>query len=212
MINRQLKENTFWNIFANHYDFFIKIMFRKTYKKILFHLNSELESTQKILDIGTGTGIIPFSICPKVKSVVATDISPEMIKIAKQKQVSAGIENIEFQIQDAYNLPFPDKSFDIIIAANLLHLLFEPEKPISEAKRVLKDNGIFIAPTLCAGENFISKAMANISAMAGIWFVNKWSINEFEEVLKSNGLIIFKTIKINGRFPLAYSVTSKRKL
>jgi hypothetical protein len=51
--------------------------------------------------------------------------------------------------------------------------------------------------------------MANISAMAGIWFVNKWSINEFEEVLKSNGLIIFKTIKINGRFPLAYSVTSK---
>jgi len=74
MINRQLKENTFWNIFANHYDFFIKIMFRKTYKKILFHLNSELESTQKILDIGTGTGIIPFSICPKVKSVVATDI------------------------------------------------------------------------------------------------------------------------------------------
>ena len=200
MINNQLKEKTFWNIFANHYDFFIKIMLRKTYKKILFHLNSEFESTQKILDIGTGTGIIPFSICPKVKYVVATDISPEMIKIAKQKQVSSGIENIEFQIQDAYNLPFPDKSFDVIIAANLLHLLFEPEKPISEAKRVLKDNGIFIAPTLCAGENFRSKAMANISAMAGIWFVNKWSINEFEEMLKSNGLIILKTIKINGRF------------
>ena len=209
MINRQLKEKTFWNIFANHYDFFIKIMFRKTYKKILFHLNSELESTQKILDIGTGTGIIPFSICPKVKYVVATDISPEMIKIAKQKQVCSVFGNIEFQVQDAYNLPFPDKSFDLVIAANLLHLLFEPEKPISEAKRVLKDNGIFIAPTLCAGENFRSKAMANISAMAGIWFVNKWSINEFEEMLKSNDLIIFKTIKINGRFPLAYSVTSK---
>lgn len=209
MIKRQLKEDTFWNIFASHYDFFIKIMFRKTYKKILFHLNSELESTQKILDIGTGTGIIPFSICPKVKYIVATDISPEMIKIAKQKQVSSGMENIEFQIQDAYNLTFPDKSFDVIIATNLLHLLFEPDKLISEAKRVLKDNGIFIVPTFCAGENFRSKAMANISAMAGIWFVNKWSINEFEEVLKSNGLIIFKTIKINGRFPLAYSVTSK---
>jgi ubiquinone/menaquinone biosynthesis C-methylase UbiE len=209
MNNKQLKENTFWNSFANHYDFFIKIMFCKTYKKILFLLNSELKSKQKILDIGTGTGIIPFSICQKVKSVVATDISPEMIKIAKQKQVSSGIENIDFQVQDAYNLPFPDKSFDVVIAANLLHLLFEPEKPISEAKRVLKDNGIFIAPTLCAGENFRSKAMANISAMAGIRFVNKWSINEFEAMLKSNGLIIFKTIKINGRFPLAYSVTSK---
>lgn len=192
MVNRQLKENTFWNGFANHYDFFIKIMFRKTYKKILFLLNSELKSNQKILDIGTGTGIIPFSICQKVKSVVATDISPEMIKTVKQKQVSSGIENIDFQVQDAYNLPFPDKSFDVVIAANLLHLLFEPEKPISEAKRVLKDNGIFIAPTLCAGENFRSKAMANISAMAGIWLVNKWSINEFEEMLKSNGLIIWR--------------------
>jgi ubiquinone/menaquinone biosynthesis C-methylase UbiE len=209
MINRQLKEKIFWNSFANHYDFFIKIMFGKTYKKILFHLNSELKSTHKILDIGTGTGIIPFSICQKVKSVVATDISPEMIKIAKQKQVCSGFENIEFQVQDAHNLSFPDKSFDLVIATNLLHLLFEPEKPISEAKRVLKDDGVFIAPTLCAGENFRNKAMANISAVAGIRFVNKWSINEFEDMLKRNGLIISKTIKINGRFTLAFCITSK---
>lgn len=209
MINRQLKEKAFWNSFANHYDLFIKIMFGKTYKNILSHLNSELKSTHKILDIGTGTGIIPFSICQKVESVVATDISPEMIKIAKQKQVSSGIKNIEFQVQDAYNLPFHDKSFDVVIAANLLHLLFEPEKPISEAKRVLKDHGIFIAPTLCAGESFRSNAMADISAVAGIRFINKWSINEFEDMLKRNGLIISKTIKINGRFPLAFCISSK---
>jgi ubiquinone/menaquinone biosynthesis C-methylase UbiE len=209
MNNRQFKEKRFWSNIAAHYNFFIKIMFRKTYKKILFHLDSEMESTQKILDIGTGTGIIPFSVCPKVMSVVATDISTEMITIAKQKQVSSNIGNIDFQVQDAYNLPFPDKSFDVVIAANLLHLLFEPEISISEAKRVLKDNGIFIAPTLCAGENFRSKAMANISLIAGIRFVNKWSTKEFEDMLIRNGLVISKTIKINGRFPSMYCVTRK---
>lgn len=209
MIGRQLKEKAFWNNFAVHYDMFIKIMFRETYKKMLIQLDSEIASGQKILDIGTGTGIIPFSVCPKVTSVVATDISPEMIHTAKQKQKACGIDNIDFQVQDAYDLSFPDKSFDVVIAANLLHLLFEPEKPLSEAKRVLKDNGILIAPTLCAGENLKSRVMADISAMAGIRFVNKWSIREFEDVLEGNSLIISKTIKINGRFPLAYCVVRK---
>ncbi|PIQ28806.1 MAG: methyltransferase type 11, partial [Bacteroidetes bacterium CG18_big_fil_WC_8_21_14_2_50_41_14] len=47
------------------------------------------------------------------------------------------------QVQDSYNLTFLDKSFDVVIASNLLHLLYEPEKPINEIKRVLKDKGIF---------------------------------------------------------------------
>ncbi len=209
MNNRQVKEKIFWSHFAAHYDTFIKIMFRKTYKKILLQLDSEMESGQKILDLGTGTGIIPFSVCLKVMTVTATDISPEMINTAIQKQKASGIENIDFQVQDAYDLPFPDQYFDVVIATNLLHLLFEPEKPLSEAKRVLKDSGILIAPTLCAGENLKSRVMADISAMVGIRFVNKWSIREFEDVLETNGLIISKTIKINGSFPLAYCIARK---
>ena len=210
MKNRQDKERRFWNRFANYYDFFIEKVFRKTYKAILENIASDLESSHSVLEIGTGTGIIPFAIYSKVSSVIATDISPEMVRIADQKLRQSSIINIDFQIQDSYNLTFPDKSFDVVIASNLLHLLYEPEKPINEIKRVMKDNGIFIAPTPCVGENARSKSLAIIVGfLSGFTVVNKWSYQDFVNMLTNNGLVINKALKIEGKFLTAYIVMKK---
>ena len=127
MDNRQNNERRFWDRFANYYDSFIDKVFKKTYKTILENIDSELNLNQNVLEVGTGTGIIPFSIYSKVSSIIATDISPEMVRIANRKLIKSNIKKIDFQIQDSYNLKFPDKSFDIVIASNLLHLLYEPE-------------------------------------------------------------------------------------
>jgi phosphatidylethanolamine/phosphatidyl-N-methylethanolamine N-methyltransferase len=210
MDNRQNKEMRFWDKFANVYDSFINVIFSKTYKIILYNLDSDLNTTNKVLDIGTGTGIIPFSISSKVSSITAIDISPEMIQTARQKLENSNIKNIDFQVQDSYSLTFPDKSFDRVIASNLLHLLFEPEKPINEIKRVLKDNGTFIAPTLCVGENSKSRIISGIiGALSGFKVVNKWSIHEFKNMLTNNGFTINRIVIADGRFPLAYIVLEK---
>ncbi len=210
MDNRQNKERRFWDKFANIYDSFIKVIFTGTYKAILENLDSDINITFNVLDIGTGTGIIPFYIGPKVSSVTAIDISPEMIRIALQKQEDSNIKNIDFQIQDSYKLSFPDKSFDIVIASNLLHLLYEPEISLNEVKRVLKDNGTFIAPTICAGENTKSRIIASVTgALSGFKVVNKWRIDEFKTMLTNNGFIINKIVIADGRFPLAYIVVGK---
>ncbi len=210
MDNRQNKERRFWDRFADYYDSFINKVFRKTYKAILENIESDLNLNHNALEIGTGTGIIPFSIYSKVSSIVATDISPEMVRVANQKLIKSKIKNVDFQIQDSYNLTFPDKSFDIVIASNLFHILYEPEKPINEVKRVMKDNGIFIAPTICAGENTKSKIISSvIGSLSGFKVVNKWSINEFKDMLINSGFIITRTVIIQGRFPLAYIVMKK---
>jgi len=210
MDNRQIKERKFWEKFAKIYDSFINLIFENTYKTVFYNLDSDLNTSLNVLDIGTGTGIIPFFICSKVSKVTATDISPEMIQIAKQKQEKFKIKNIDFQVQDSYNLTFADKSFDVVIATNLFHLLFEPEKPLAEVKRVMKDDGIFIAPTLCVGENKKSKIIATaIGTFSGFKVVNKWSIREFKVMLINNGLNIVKDVTIDGRFPLAYIVLKK---
>lgn len=210
MKNRQNKERRFWDRFANYYDSFIDKVFSKTYKSILENINSDLDLNYNVLEIGTGTGIIPFSICSKVSSITATDISPEMVRIANQKLLKSEIKNIEFQVQDSYNLTFPDKSFDVVIASNLLHLLYEPEKPIKEIKRVLKDKGIFIAPTLCVGENIKSKIIATmIGLLSGFKVVNKWSYLDFKGMLNDNGLIIDKELRIEDKLLTAYIVMKK---
>jgi phosphatidylethanolamine/phosphatidyl-N-methylethanolamine N-methyltransferase len=210
MNNRQHDEKKFWDMFATYYDPFIDKVFRKTYKTILENINSDLNSNCKVLEIGTGTGIIPFSIYSKVSSIIATDISARMIQIANQKLINSKIRNIDFQIQDSYNLTFPDKSFDVVIASNLLHLLFEPEKPIKEIMRVMKDNGIFIAPTLCVGEDTKSKIIATIiGSLSGIKVVNKWSYSEFTSMLTRYGLVISRELRIEGRLLTAYVVMKK---
>ncbi|MBU2554236.1 MAG: class I SAM-dependent methyltransferase [Bacteroidetes bacterium] len=210
MDNRQNNERRFWDRFAKYYDSFIDKVFRNTYQTILENIGSELNFSHDVLEIGTGTGIIPFSICSKVSSIVATDISPEMVRIANQKLKRLKIKNIDFQIQDSYNLTFPDKTFDVIIASNLLHLLYDPEKPINEIKRVMKDNGIFIAPTLCVGENTKSKIIATIIAsLSGIKVVNKWSYKNFLNMLTNNGLTIYKVLRIEDRLLTTYVVMKK---
>jgi ubiquinone/menaquinone biosynthesis C-methylase UbiE len=210
MNNRQNKESRFWDRFANYYDSFIDKVFRKTYKTILENIDSDLNLSHNVLEIGTGTGIISFSIYSKVSSIIATDISPEMVRVANQKLINSKIRNIDFQIQDSYNLTFPDKSFDIVIASNLFHLLYEPEKAIKEIKRVMKDNGIFIAPTFCVGENTKSKVIATvIGFLSGFKLVNKWSFQDFKSMLTDNGLVIYKALRIEGKLLTAYIVMKK---
>lgn len=210
MNNRQEKERRFWDRFASYYDSFIDKVFRKTYKAILENIESDLTISHTVLELGTGTGIIPFAIYSKVSSIVATDISPVMVRVANEKLAKSKIKNIEFQVQDSYNLASPDKSFDVVIASNLLHLLYEPEKPIQEIKRVMKDNGIFIAPTLCVGENTRSKIIATIiGSMSGFKVVNKWSFNDFKSMLTSNGLVIDKALRIDDKLLTAYVVMKK---
>ncbi|MDO9255239.1 MAG: class I SAM-dependent methyltransferase [Bacteroidales bacterium] len=210
MNNRQKNERRFWDKFAAHYDSFVRNIFGKTYKSILENIDLEINVNQTILEIGTGTGIIPFAISSKVSSIVATDISPDMIKIAAQKQADLNIRNLDFQVQDSYNLAFPDKSFDVVIASNLLHLLYEPEKPIAEVKRVLKDNGVFIAPTLCVGENTRSKIIATvIGSLSGFKVVNKWSFQDFKSMLTKNGFAVQKALRIEGKLLTAYIVMKK---
>jgi phosphatidylethanolamine/phosphatidyl-N-methylethanolamine N-methyltransferase len=211
MNKRQKKEKIFWDRFANRYDAFIKNTVDKTYKTIIENIDSELCANQHVLEIGTGTGVISFSICTKVSSILATDLSPKMIQIAKRKLMDINVTNIDFQVQDSYNMDLPDKSFDVVIASNLLHLLYEPEKPLIEVKRVMKDNGLFIAPTFCVGEDAKSKIIATVAGFfSGFKVVNKWSIDEFKSMFSKVGLIIEKILRIDGRFPLVYIVLKKK--
>ena len=71
----------------------------------------------------------------------------------------------------------------------------------------MRENGIFIAPTLCAGENTKSKIIASIiGTLSGFKVVNKWSITEFKNMLINNGFTITKTVIIYDKIPLAYIV------
>ena len=93
-----------------------------------------------ILDVGCGTGVISLLLAELEHSVTGIDLSEGMLEKAKEK---ARIFNlpVEFKNGDAENLPFEDEAFDVVTNRHLLWALPNPEKAISEWKRVLKPGG-----------------------------------------------------------------------
>ena len=100
-----------------------------------------------LLDLGTGPGAIPMrlvELCPDV-DVTATDISGEMLKIARLNVAHAGLsQRIRLMSADAKSLPFGDGHFDGVFSNTILHHVSDPGAFFREARRVLKTAGALV--------------------------------------------------------------------
>ena len=94
----------------------------------------------RILDVGTGTGFIALRLAELGYSVVGVDISENMLEIAKEKAIKAGLK-VDFIHGDAEKLPFEDGSFDAVICRHILWTLPDPQKAVTEWNRIVKDKG-----------------------------------------------------------------------
>jgi ubiquinone/menaquinone biosynthesis C-methylase UbiE len=151
-IIRQKKERTIWDKQASGYDERNLKMYRKAYDLSIQKVRAVLSPNQKVLEMGCGTGIISLGIAPFVESVVATDISPRMVAVAKSKAERASITNVEFRVHDGYALPYDDQAFDVILLFNVLHFVKEPTALLHEAHRLLKLSGYLVSATDCYAE------------------------------------------------------------
>ena len=94
---------------------------------------------QKVLDLGTGTGVLPRNMYRYGAEWIGTDISPEQIEQAKILAASAGMD-IEFKAVSTENLDFPAESFDVITACQCFWY-FDHDKVMPELNRLLKPGG-----------------------------------------------------------------------
>lgn len=209
MKNRIDLDKKFWNSFARKYDGFINKNLSKTYETVFNNLLLDTKETEDLLELATGTGIISFKLYHQISKITAIDVAPEMIKIAKEKCVQKSITNIDFRIGDICNLELQNESFDIIIASNVLHLLFNPELAMQEMKRVLRKNGKLIILTFCHGANLKSHILSRIMGLAGFKARTRWSIKSFRDFVKKNSFTIAKENIIDDKIPLLYLVAKK---
>ncbi|MEE3314198.1 MAG: class I SAM-dependent methyltransferase [Treponema sp.] len=94
---------------------------------------------QKVLDLGTGTGVLPRNMYRFGAKWTGTDISPEQIGQAKRLSKEAGMD-IDFQAVSAEKIDFPSESFDVLTACQCFWY-FDHEKVMPEFARVLKSGG-----------------------------------------------------------------------
>ena len=109
-----------------------------------------LRPSDRLLDVGCGTGTIVLELAPHVNRAVGLDLSPGMIAIAQRK--AAGVANVEFRAESAGDLKsVDDAAFDCVCAFNILHLVEDPAALARALHRVLRPGGILVSSTPCLG-------------------------------------------------------------
>ena len=191
----------FWDKNAGRYDRFMR-KDAAAYER-LYRLLRPVVRQKTVLELATGTGLIAKHIVHSADHIEATDASQEMIEQAKQGVKSA---KLYFSVQDMFQLPYADQSFDVVIVVNALHIVPEPEKALSEIRRVLKDDGVLVAPTFTHADNaFFGKVKAFFMKLAGFPLHSKWTSPEYLAFLRENGWTVQKSTVLKASFPLAYA-------
>lgn len=120
-------------------------MREESFKRQLIH-QANIQSGQRVLDLGCGTGTLTILIkqsAPEAE-VVGLDGDPKVLEIARSKAAKAGV-NLRLDSGMAYQLPYPEGSFDRVLSSLVFHHLVRKDKQrtMGEVFRVLQPGGEF---------------------------------------------------------------------
>lgn len=194
------EHKNFWDRNAGRYDRFMR-KDRAAYET-MYGLIRPVVKGKTVLELATGTGLIAKNIVNAAAHIEASDTSAEMIREAKRRNHSA---KLYFSVQDMFCLPYADESFEVVIVSNALHIVPQPEKALAEIHRVLRDDGVLIAPTFTHAENsFFGNSKAFFLKLAGFPLHSRWMSEEYLCFLQQNGWTVRKSAALKASFPLTY--------
>ena len=208
-MSKQTDNKQFWQRWASCYGPLMQSS-EPLYAAIAQQMQPHLTPEMNVLELACGSGQLSFRLSRLVRDWEATDFSPKMIAQAKLKPRGAGLH---FSVQDMFCLPYADGSFDAVIVSNALHIVPQPEKALAEIRRVLKDDGVLIAPTFThAGNSFSGKVRAFFMKRVGFPLHSKWTSEEYLRFLRQNGWAVRKSAVLKASFPLTYAECVKTEV
>ena len=103
--------------------------------------NARIEAGERVLDIACGTGNTALMARARGAVVTGLDLTPELLAVAAERAAEAGLSDVTWLEGDTEDLPFPDRSFDVVVSS--CGLMFAPNQAqvAHEVARVLKPGG-----------------------------------------------------------------------
>lgn len=192
---------SFWDHWAGQYDPFMRGS-EPLYDQVAQRMKQRLNRDMYALELACGTGMISQRVVGSVRSLEATDFSPEMIAQAKKHNASS---RLHYSVADATRLPYEADSFDAVVIANALHVMPKPKKALAEIRRVLKPGGLLLAPTFVHGEGGGFRLRVRLMELAGFHTYFRWSAKEFCAFVASAGFAVEACELMGGGVaPLCY--------
>lgn len=105
---------------------------------------------KRVLEVGCAAGIVATLLAPSSREYVGVDVTETALKFARRLNRELGNFNTRFLVADAHQLPFPDRSFDVIVTTETFEHFLDPGKALDEFHRVLVPDGEIAMTTTTA--------------------------------------------------------------
>jgi ubiquinone/menaquinone biosynthesis C-methylase UbiE len=162
------------------------------YERTLERTRELLGRSSTVLEIGCGTGTTALRLAPSIGRIVATDVSAEMIAIAREKAAADGCRNAELLVATAESAPGADGAYDAVLAFNVLHLIADRPAALARIRRLLKPGGLLISKTTCLSEMsaLIRYAVPVMRLIGRAPYVAFFTAEELEAGIAAAGLAV----------------------
>lgn len=156
---------------------------------------ASLKEGEVVLDLGSGGGFDCFLARGQVGPtgyVIGVDMTPEMIRLARDNAAKSGYTNMEFRLGEIEHLPVADASVDVIISNCVINLSLEKEKVFKDAYRVLKNGGRLALSDVVATAELPEEMKKDLAMVAGC-IAGAEHVGKIREMMEAAG---FQNIKL----------------
>lgn len=187
------KKEEYWSKFANTFDDDQKYIAGSAVQQALKEKLSEESDLGELIEFGCGAGFFTKAIAANASHVLATDLSDEMLVMARTQLKD--LQNVNIEKADCEKTDFPDAKFDSVFMANLVHVIENPLIALRESYRILKNGGLLL---IISYTPYGVKLFPKIKMV--IRFIRKWgrppahyrnlSPDELSSLVESTGFLV----------------------
>lgn len=139
--------------------------------------------------------------------VLCTDMSLPMLAQAQKKAWRQGVTNIKFARRDLLDLPKEDGLFDVVIAANVLHLLEQPQKAVRSLLGAVKPGGKLLVPTFLLGETRpVFRLTIGAYGLLGFRYCHAFTLESYREMLAACCPGRVQVERLDGMVPVGLGI------
>ena len=146
----------------------------------------------RVLEVAAGTCAMGRAVAPHAAQVSCLDLTLAMLEVGRRKAAEQGLDNMDFIIGDAQELPYPEGCFDIVMTRLAFHHFPDIHRPFAEMARVLRPHGKLVLLDMEAAPEELRNARDEMEKMRDPSHIRNLSGAEAEGLFQESGIPIFK--------------------
>ncbi len=163
----------------------------------------ELTATDLVLDVAGGTGQLARALAPSVRAAVVLDATRAMLDAGAESAAGEGASNVLFVRGDVSELPFTDRSFDVVICRYALHHFVDPQAAVGEMGRCVRSGGqLVLADMVGCGDGPVDALRDELEILRDPSHVSVPTANELADWARATGREIVGTATHDQTYPV----------